>query len=114
MERSIERREVGFTIQEWKDHLESVCTHEGGYDAGAIKIAKRPKHFKRPWQIVHESQKWGTSTEDYETLGEAVDDFMALWYSIQRKIDIGEEKKKEEKEKASRVQATSSSRPKAI
>lgn len=63
--------------QEYFEHIASVCVALGAYEGDKQTIHKTGEK-RLAWAIRHSSNEFGASNEYYETLEEAIYDFIAL------------------------------------
>ena len=63
--------------QEYYDHVADVATIDGEY-VGEKQTIYRTPYERLRWGILHKSDRFGNSVELYETLEEAIEDYIAL------------------------------------
>ena len=65
------------TEEEYREHIKGICVLTGEYE-GDSQTIYRTTLDRLKWGIEHKSEQYSTSIEPYETLEEAIEDFIAL------------------------------------
>ena len=66
------------TKEEFRSIVKGRCLAYDTYE-GHKKTIVKCNSKKHPWAIVHQCDLFGTSSENYDNLDEAVYDFVELW-----------------------------------